>query len=431
MATATYLGIDLGSTTSKAVLVNDEGKVVGLGLTNTRSNYDVAAQVARAGAVQDAQLSQLEGMLAKQGVDDAAALTAEVRRASIVQTAAERLEVLRKRVFELTRTAPDGGDAAAAKVDKVWAKMSADADAIFGPLAADRSRFFRDVVGARMLNEAEAMAQAHELSFELAVGSYDRAIVEVENAESGAELGALLDRALGRAKTEAAERQAVAKAWKALEAEPLQVKRMVGTGYGRQRLPFPKESIRSEILCHGLGAHSFFPGTRTVLDIGGQDTKAIQVDADGVVTSFQMNDRCAAGCGRYLGYIAEEMNLGIHELGPLALEANRAVRISSTCTVFAGVELRERLSLGERRENILLGLHSAIVLRAMSLLARSGGVKDEFTFTGGVARNPAVVHELKKLVARHYGERKLNISADSIYTGALGAALFARRQGEA
>jgi benzoyl-CoA reductase subunit A len=145
----------------------------------------------------------------------------------------------------------------------------------------------------------------------------------------------------------------------------------VGTGYGRQTLPFPKEQIRSEILCHGLGAHSMFPETRTVLDIGGQDTKAIQVDDQGIVTSFQMNDRCAAGCGRYLGYIADEMNLGVHELGPLACQSTRNVRINSTCTVFAGAELRERLSLGEKREDILAGLHRAIILRAMSLLARS------------------------------------------------------------
>ena len=173
----------------------------------------------------------------------------------------------------------------------------------------------------------------------------------------------------------------------------------MGTGYGRQqRLPFPKEQIRSEILCHGLGAHTMFPATATVLDIGGQDTKAIQVDADGIVTSFQMNDRCAAGCGRYLGYIADEMNLGLHELGPLAEKATCHVKINSTCTVFAGAELRERLSLGQRREDILAGLHRAIVLRAMSLLARSGGVDDEFTFTGGVARNPAAVKALRELV---------------------------------
>jgi benzoyl-CoA reductase subunit A len=201
----------------------------------------------------------------------------------------------------------------------------------------------------------------------------------------------------------------------------------VGTGYGRSTLPFPKEQIRSEILCHGLGAHAFFPGTRTVLDIGGQDTKAIQVDADGIVTSFQMNDRCAAGCGRYLGYIADEMNVGVHELGPMACNSTRPARINSTCTVFAGAELRERLSLGERREDILSGLHRAIILRAMSLLARSGGVADEFTFTGGVAKNPAAVGALRRLVAENYGNVTINISPDSIYTGALGAALFARR----
>jgi benzoyl-CoA reductase subunit A len=174
-----------------------------------------------------------------------------------------------------------------------------------------------------------------------------------------------------------------------------------------------------------------FPGTRTALDIGGQDTKAIQVDADGLVVSFQMNDRCAAGCGRYLGYIADEMKLGLHELGPLADQSHSRIKINSTCTVFAGAELRERLSLGQRREDILAGLHRAIILRAMSLLARAGGVKDEFTFTGGVARNSAAVKALRSLVKENYGERVLNISADSIYTGALGAALFALRKKEA
>jgi benzoyl-CoA reductase subunit A len=212
----------------------------------------------------------------------------------------------------------------------------------------------------------------------------------------------------------------------AAEAE-FEVMRTVGTGYGRQRLPFPKAQIRSEILCHGLGAHALFPRTATVLDIGGQDTKAIQVDDHGIVTSFQMNDRCAAGCGRYLGYIADEMNLGLHELGPLAQRATHAVKINSTCTVFAGAELRDRLTAGERREDVLAGLHRAVILRAMSLLARSGGVRDEFTFTGGVARNPAALDALLELVRENYGERTVNVSADSIYMGALGAALYALR----
>ena len=103
------------------------------------------------------------------------------------------------------------------------------------------------------------------------------------------------------------------------------------------------------------------------------------------------------------------------------------MKINSTCTVFAGAELRDRLALGEKREDILAGLHRAIILRAMSLLARSGGIADEFTFTGGVARNAAAVAALRDLVLENYGERTLNISHESIYTGALGAALFAVR----
>jgi benzoyl-CoA reductase subunit A len=140
-----------------------------------------------------------------------------------------------------------------------------------------------------------------------------------------------------------------------------------------------------------------------------------------------MNDRCAAGCGRYLGYIADEMNMGLHELGPLAMQATRTVRINSTCTVFAGAELRDRLALGEKREDIIAGLHRAIILRAMSILSRSGGVRDQFTFTGGVAKNEAAVKELRQLIRENYGEVTININPDSIYTGALGAACFAHR----
>jgi benzoyl-CoA reductase subunit A len=203
---------------------------------------------------------------------------------------------------------------------------------------------------------------------------------------------------------------------------------MTGTGYGRALLPFPENCIKSEILCHAFGAHAIFPNTRTVLDIGGQDTKAIQVDKYGLVTSFHMNDRCAAGCGRYLGYIADELSISLNELGPLALEAQKEVNICSTCTVFAGAELRELMNIGEKREDILAGLHKAIVMRAMSLLARSGGVRNEFTFTGGVARNQATLKYLADLVRKNYGENlTINIHTDSIFMGALGAAMFARR----
>ena len=265
------------------------------------------------------------------------------------------------------------------------------------------------------------------VSFDLLVGLYDKCIIRVENESMELGFRHHISGALQRIGDPAEVHSAVAAARDAELEEAV----TVGTGYGRARLPFPKEQIRSEILCHGLGAHTLFPGTRTVLDIGGQDTKAIQVDSGGIVTRFQMNDRCAAGCGRYLGYIADEMNIGLHELGPLAQKSTRYVKINSTCTVFAGAELRERLSLGENREDILAGLHRAIILRAMSLLARSGGIDEEFTFTGGVARNPAAVKALRQLCEETYGERTLNISADSIFTGALGAALFGYREARA
>jgi benzoyl-CoA reductase subunit A len=202
---------------------------------------------------------------------------------------------------------------------------------------------------------------------------------------------------------------------------------MVGTGYGRALLPFPEKSIKSEILCHAFGAHAIFPNTRTVLDIGGQDTKAIQVDRYGLVTSFHMNDRCAAGCGRYLGYIADEFSISLSELGPLALEAQNEVNICSTCTVFAAAEIRELTNIGQKRTDILAGLHRSIVMRAMSLLSRSGGVRNEFTFTGGVARNPAVIKYVTELVHKNYGnDITINIHSDSIFMGALGGAMFAR-----
>ncbi len=121
------------------------------------------------------------------------------------------------------------------------------------------------------------------------------------------------------------------------------------------------------------------------------------------------------------------MNLGLHELGPLAMKATKTIKINSTCTVFAGAELRDRLAIGDRREDIMAGLHRAIILRAMSILARSGGIRNEFTFTGGVAKNEAAVKALRELVRENYGEMTLNIDPDSIYTGALGGATFAWR----
>jgi benzoyl-CoA reductase subunit A len=315
-------------------------------------------------------------------------------------------------------------------LDAVFKNLRKEAIDIYGPNASRKSDFFRDIAGSRYMALAEDIAKKAELNFDLLVNIYDKSINEIENRMSSDDdvskwFVKALDRVLAAGST--LNKENITQAMNDTQSIPLEETYVVGTGYGRVRLPFPKEHIRSEILCHGLGAHMMYPGTRTVLDIGGQDTKGIQVDDQGIVENFQMNDRCAAGTGRYLGYVADEMKMGLHELGPMALKAQKTLRINSTCTVFAGAELRDRLALGDRREDILAGLHRAIMLRAMSIISRSGGVTDQFTFTGGVAKNEAAVKELRQLVRENYGDVTINISPDSIYTGALGAASFARR----
>ena len=317
---------------------------------------------------------------------------------------------------------------------EVFRRIRRESAELFAPGAKRKSDFFRDIAGSRYMSNAEALSKKAGFPFDLLLNIYDKAIIDVENRPPGHNLKDTFVKGLEKLYGDSGEiglgsDQLAEPVNSALDME-LEESYVVGTGYGRVRLPFSKEHIRSEILCHGLGAHMMYEGTRTVLDIGGQDTKAIQVDADGIVENFQMNDRCAAGCGRYLGYIADEMNMGLHELGPMAMKSTRAVRINSTCTVFAGAELRDRLALGEKREDILAGLHRAIILRAMSIISRSGGISDQFTFTGGVAKNEAAVRELRKLVKENYGDVTINIDPASIYTGALGAAAFARRAGQ-
>lgn len=435
-----YVGIDLGSTTTKAVVLDEDGAILGRGITNSRSNYDVACEVARTEAFLDARFNLFEEALSARA--DVAefrdqlldALRRSFRREQFLRQLAELEDACRTHAEEFAHRHPqagsrDLGDA----LDAIFRDLRSETELAFRKGHRSRSDFFRDLAGSSYMASAQRQAKLLGLDYELLLGIYDKSILAVEAHVPETRLGEMIGAALSRASKEVGLPESlctqVEREIRAVVALNLSEAVGVGTGYGRARLPFPKECIRSEILCHGLGAHTAFPGTRTVLDIGGQDTKAIQVDAAGIVTSFQMNDRCAAGCGRYLGYIADEMNLGLHELGPLAMQSARPVRINSTCTVFAGAELRDRLATGQRREDILAGLHRAIMLRAMSLLARSGGVFREFTFTGGVAKNEAAVTALRELVEEAYGIDRINISPDSIYTGAHGAAIFALRQG--
>ena len=434
------LGIDLGSTTTKAVALDRAGRVIGRGITNTRSNYEVASQIVREEALVQSRFELVRQALAADpeftGMENKflGPLARNFRRQQHLEQL-NHLESALHRHAGAPRYASNR-DAINESLKRICDSMRSRVAEHFSELAVRKSDFFRDLAAADYMQLAEQCSDPKRISFDVLCGLFDATILEVENAATddafGRHAAAALEQTLATAPAAIRERApSLRSTITSVRSLEFRIVGMVGTGYGRQRLPFPKEQIRSEILCHGLGAHAMFPGTRTVLDIGGQDTKAIQVDAAGIVTSFQMNDRCAAGCGRYLGYIADEMNLGLHELGTLAQESTCSVKINSTCTVFAGAELRDRLSLGQKQSDILAGLHRAIMLRAMSLLARSGGISDEFTFAGGVARNPAAVSALENLVRQNYGERRLNISAESIYTGALGAALFALRDAEA
>jgi len=449
-----YLGIDLGSTTSKAIIVDEGRAIIGRGITNTRANYKVAAEIAKQEAIYNARFHLL-----KQLLSDEIRIHPEYERylkdvESVFQYLQfkKRLNSLIKYMENIVCTGLPAGTAE--PVSSNLAKIFSEIDSLIRIeyMESDlgsKNQFFRDIVSEKyhaLVKELNSgMFEPMMLVFDKSITPVENEIVEYdfkglileavdmlndkyENLDDSIDgISVNFDAELNLLKGNYQRiSDTLVEHIRSVSEHEFHIANMVGTGYGRALLPFPEDCIRSEILCHAYGAHTIFPNTRTVLDIGGQDTKAIQVNEQGFVTSFYMNDRCAAGCGRYLGYIADELGLSLNELGPLALDAKREVSICSTCTVFAGAELRELLNIGERREDILAGLHRAIVMRAISLLARSGGVKNEFTFTGGVARNKAVLKYVVDLVRKNYGsDIRINIHADSIFMGALGGALFA------
>lgn len=430
-----FIGIDLGSTTTKAVVIDEDQNVIGRGITNSRSNYDTAATVAKTEALINGRFHLFRQALARTGAlnGDLDTFIGQLERDFRSEQYLEQLVDLEETCRRSLETAHFGADSGIVReaLDEVFKRVTVEAPALFAPGAKRKSDFFRDIAGSQYLAVGEEVAKEMGTRYDYLLNLFDRSIIEVENRvytdSVRRHLLAALERSFIALPGTQGKRGAIEAPIKGVLDTDMIETYTVGTGYGRARLPFSKEHIRSEILCHGLGAHVMYPGTATVLDIGGQDTKAIQVDPAGIVESFQMNDRCAAGCGRYLGYIADEMNMGLHELGPLAMKSTKTIRINSTCTVFAGAELRDRLALGDKREDIMAGLHRSIILRAMSILARSGGIRNEFTFTGGVAKNEAAVKALNELVEENYGKLTLNIDPDSIYTGALGGATFAWR----
>ena len=204
---------------------------------------------------------------------------------------------------------------------------------------------------------------------------------------------------------------------------PDQIACTIATGYGRVSIPFADENV-TEISCHGRGAHYFNPAVRTILDIGGQDSKAIHVNAAGEVTDFAMNDKCAAGTGRFLEMIARSLEISLDELGPAALESKKHLEIASMCSVFAESEVISLIANNEEKPDIAAGVCRAVAGKAYSLMRRVG-LEGAYMMTGGVAQNPGVVRAVEELI----GE-KLFICDDPEIVGATGAALLALEKSE-
>jgi len=207
---------------------------------------------------------------------------------------------------------------------------------------------------------------------------------------------------------------------KELDLDVSDVATIVSTGYGRNAVKFAHRAV-TEIICHGTGAHFLNPAVRSIIDVGGQDSKAMVVDAEGKVKDFAMNDKCAAGTGRFLEVMARALEVDLHNFGAMSLKSEAPAKISSICTVFAESEVISLISKGETRENIIAGIHESAAAR-ISSLARRIGVSEPVMMTGGVARNIGVVKAL---------ERKLGMTLEVLdqaqVNGAIGAAVLAAR----
>lgn len=206
-----------------------------------------------------------------------------------------------------------------------------------------------------------------------------------------------------------------------------EIKYVVSTGYGREKIQeqgWAQENI-SEISCHGFGAFHLNPKVRTIIDIGGQDSKAIKINKNGELENFVMNDKCAAGTGHFLEVMARVLEVELGELGTISKKSRRPVEISSRCTIYAETEVIHSLQQGTPKVDIAAGINQAMAERVLTLVRRVGAEK-EIMITGGVAKNQAVKRELEKAL----GSKIIYPRIDPQLIGAYGAALFALRQGE-
>lgn len=200
-----------------------------------------------------------------------------------------------------------------------------------------------------------------------------------------------------------------------------EIKAVTATGYGRMNVTFATKVV-TEISCHAKGAHYLLPSTRTVVDIGGQDSKVIRLDDQGRVVDFQMNDKCAAGTGRFLENMARILKVNLKDLGELSLQAEKKAQISSICTVFAESEVVSQIAKGTPRVEVIAGLHDAITDRIFAMAGRVGVIPD-VVMTGGVAQNPGVVRNLAPKLGY-----PVQVPENPQIVGALGAALIAAEE---
>ncbi len=196
----------------------------------------------------------------------------------------------------------------------------------------------------------------------------------------------------------------------------------VGTGYGKDHIPFA-DNTASEISCHAKGAWWNMPAVRMIIDIGGQDAKAIRVDDQGKVARYIYNDKCASGTGRFLEVMAEALELDISQMGAVGEKSTDRIRISNQCVIFAETEVVSLINEGRNISDIVRGLHHALANR-VAALAKSIDVEEEVVMTGGVAKNSGVFRALSDGL----GVPVKQLSIDPQITGAVGAALFAREQ---
>jgi predicted CoA-substrate-specific enzyme activase len=196
------------------------------------------------------------------------------------------------------------------------------------------------------------------------------------------------------------------------------IAKIVSTGYGRNSVKFADKTF-TEIMAHAAGAYLLNPKIRTIIDIGGQDSKAIALDEKGKVRNFVMNDKCAAGTGRFLEVMARALEVNLDEFGAMSLQSKLPSKISSLCTVFAESEVISLIARGEKRQDIIAGIHESIAARVSSMIARVG-VAEPVMITGGVARNAGVVDALERKLGV-----KIAVSSYAQVNGAIGAAVLA------